>query len=192
MVSYSKQLLHGIAHADAEEATRVMISGVLAAMAYQARHMTKVGQMELAGASDEDIEDYKSKFLSTDRLVAATIANSTYSSVLPGLWDSSVGMLTGERFFNVRNSEQASDFITGNPTVSTGLNLYKAVGGGAQALIRGDRQLNQNTTRAARRLIPFENVLGADIPYTALTADLPKGNDDPDPDAIDWFLNDTQ
>ncbi|HEY9439766.1 MAG TPA: hypothetical protein VIS29_14190, partial [Streptomyces sp.] len=93
---------------------------------------------------------------------------------------------------NVRNSDLASDLITGNPTVGLLKNLTLAVGGGAQALIRGDRELTQTTTRAARRLIPFENVLGMDIPYTALTADLPQQQEDPDPDTVDWFLNDTQ
>jgi hypothetical protein len=192
MVSYSKQLLHGIAHADAEEATRVMVSGVMAAMAYQARHMAKIGQMELAGASEEDIADYREKFLAPDRLVAATIANSTYSSVLPGLWDTTVGHLTGERFFNTRNSDLAADLITGNPTYSLIRNIGNAVGGSAQAILRGDEVLDKKDAQAWRKLAPFQNVLGVDIPYTALTADLPDADEDPDPDRIDWFLNDSQ
>jgi hypothetical protein len=190
MVSYSKQLLHGIAHADAEEFTRVMVSMALAAAAYQARHMVKIGLMEAGGASDADIQKYKDNMLGVHRLAAASIANSTYSTLLPGLWDTAQWELTGTRSFDTRSSGLGSDLITGNPTYSLGHGALQAFGGAAQALIRGDRQYDKKDAAAFRRITPFGNVIGMDLPYAALTSGLPESDQDPDPSHLDWLFND--
>lgn len=190
LVSYSRQLLHGIAHADAEEATRLALSMVIAATAYKARHEIKLAAMVAGGMSDEDAEEYRKKYLSWDRLAAASWANSSYSSLTPALYDSTVGAAIGERFFDTRTSGLGSDFITGSPTFSTFKNLTRAGQGIAQSIVRGDRQFDQGDSRALRKLIPYQNVIGMDGLFQALTADLPEKDEDLDPEAIDWFLQD--
>lgn len=190
LVSYSRQLLHGIAHADAEEATRVMISMALAAMAYNARHHTAMALKEAGGATPEELEEYREKYLGMDRLAAAALANSSYSSILPGLWDTGQYYSTGTRFFDTRTSGLGSDIITGNPTYGLFRNAGRAVGGAAQSALRGDRQFDETDAAAIRRLLPFQNVLGMDLPFAALASGLPERDDDADPEHLDWLTND--
>jgi len=190
LVSYSKQLLYGIAHADAEEGTRLVVSMALAAMAYQARHMVAIGLKEAGGESPEEIQKYKDRNLGLHRLAAASIANSTYASLLPGLWDTVQYETTGTRSFDVRNSGLGSDLVTGNPTYSLGRNFMTAVAGTAQAITRGDKQFDQKDLKAWRRLAPYGNVIGADLPFAAINANLPPADSDPDPQHLDWLFND--
>lgn len=191
LVSYSKQLLHGLNHADAEEGTRVLISSALAAFAYTLRHNVALAEKQVGGADESELEEYREKYLSPNRLAAAAIANSAYSGMLPMMWDSTVGMATGERFFDTRTSGLGSDFITGNPTYTTMKNaLGTAPAGVFQAIIRGDRQFTQGDARAVKRLMPFQNVLGSTMAMQALTAGLPEKDYDPDPDTVDWLLQD--
>jgi hypothetical protein len=190
LVSYSRQLLHGIAHADAEEGTRVMVSMALAAMAYNARHHTALALKEAGGASEEDLAEYREKYLGLDRLAAAALANSSYSSILPGLWDTGQFYTTGTRFFDTRSSGLGSDLITGNPTYGLMHNAGRAVGGVAQAALRGDRQFDKSDAAAIRRLAPFQNVLGMDLPFSALTEGLPDKDQDADVENLDWLQND--
>jgi hypothetical protein len=189
-VSYSKQLLFGIAHHDAEAATALMLSMTLAAMAYKARHEAKVAALEVGGADNDTIEKYREKYLTLDRYAAAAWANSSYSSLTPALIDSTSSFATGERFFDTRNSGLGSDIITGNPTYSLVKNLGKAGSGAMQAALRGDRQFDKSDAAAFRRLLPYQNVLGMDAMFQAITGDLPAKDDDTDPNAIDWLTKD--
>lgn len=190
LVSYSRQLLHGVAHADAEEATRLMVSMVMAGMAYTARHELRLASLAVGGAEEDELEEYRSRYLTPDRLAAAAFANSTYSTVLPALSDSVTSTLFDERFFNTRTSGLGSDILTGNPTVSALNSLGNAVRGVTTAIVRGDRQFDQGDARALRRVIPFQNVYGLDAMFAALTADLPDQDEDADPDEFDWFFED--
>lgn len=188
LVSYSRQLLHGIAHADAEEATRVMVSMAMAAMAYNARHHTAMALKEAGGATPEELEQYREKYLGVDRLAAAALANSSYSSILPGLWDTGQYYSTGTRFFDTRSSGLGSDIITGNPTYGLISNFDRAARGVLQSAIRGDRQFDQGDSAAIRRLLPFQNVLGMDLPFSALASGLPQKDIDAAPEHLDWLI----
>lgn len=191
LVSYSKQLLHGINHRDAEEAVRLGLSMVMATMAYAARHEVAYHAKAVGGASEEELTEYREKFMRPDRYVAAALANNTYSAMLPALFDTTVGLAVGERFFDTRASGLGSDIITGNPTYTALFkNLPRAVSGVAQAALRGDREFDKEDARAIRRLLPWQNVLGVDAMFEAMTRDLPEKDEDADPDRIDWFLQD--
>jgi hypothetical protein len=162
---------------------------VMAAMAYQARHEIAIGGMEAAGVDQDTIDKYREKFLGPDRLAAAAFANSSYSAMLPALIDTGASLSVGERFFDTRASGLGSDIITGNPTYTALFkNLPRAVSGVAQAVLRGDRQFDKTDANAIRRLIPWNNLLGLDPLYQALTKDLPEKDEDSDPESVDWFL----
>jgi len=162
----------------------------LAAMAYNARHHTAMALKEAGGATPEELEEYREKYLGMDRLAAAALANSSYSSILPGLWDTGQYYSTGTRFFDTRTSGLGSDIITGNPTYGLFRNAGRAVGGAAQSALRGDRQFDETDAAAIRRLLPFQNVLGMDLPFAALASGLPERDDDADPEHLDWLTND--
>lgn len=186
MVSYTKQLLHGVAHADAEAATRLLISSALAALAYKARHETALALKAAGGMSEDDQRKYREKYLTGDRLAAAAWANSSFSAFTPMLVDSAAYYTAGERLFDTRTSGLGSDFFSGIPAVAKGRDLSQALSGITQAVNRGDRQFDQKDAAAIRRLLPFQNVLGLDVPFGALTEGLPEKDADTDPNAIDW------
>ena len=186
MVSYTKQLLHGVAHQDAETYTRLLISSALAALAYKARHETALAIKAEAGMSKDDQRKYREKYLTGDRLAAAAWANSSFSAFTPMLVDSAAYYTAGERLFDTRTSGLGSDFFSGIPAVAKGRDLSQALSGITQAVNRGDRQFDQKDAAAIRRLLPFQNVLGMDIPFGALTEGLPEKDADTDPNAIDW------
>lgn len=186
MVSYTRQVLHGVAHADAEAATQFLISTALAAMAYKARHETALALKAAGGMSEDDQRKYREKYLTGDRLAAAAWANSSFSAFAPMLVDTAAYHTAGERLFNTRTSGLGSDFFSGIPAVAKGRDLSQAFSGIAQAVNRGDRQFDQNDAAAIRRLLPFQNALGMDVPFGAMTEGLPDKDVDNDPNAIDW------
>lgn len=186
MVSYTKQLLHGVAHQDAETYTRLLISSALAALSYKARHEVNLAIKAAGGMSKDDQRKYREKYLTGDRLAAAAWANSSFSAFTPMLVDSAAYYTVGERLFDTRTSGLGSDFFSGIPAVAKGRDLSQALSGIAQAVNRGDRQFDQKDAAAIRRLLPFQNVLGMDIPFGALTEGLPEKDADTDPNAIDW------
>lgn len=186
MVSYTKQLLHGVAHPDAETATRALISASLAAMAYKARHEVNLAIKAEAGMSEDDQRKYREKYLSGDRLAAAAWANNSFSAFTPMLVDSALYTTVGERIFDTRTSGLGSDFLSGNPTISKLNDLRMAASGIAQAATRGDRQFDQKDAAAIKRLMPYQNMLGMDLPFGAITEGLPERDEDPDPNALDW------
>lgn len=191
LVAYTKQLLHGIAHHDAEEGVRLAISTVMAAMAYTARHELNYKAMEVAGADQDKLDKYREKFLTPDRLAAAAIANNSYSSLFPSVIDTGAYWTTGMRLFDTRASGLGSDLITGNPTYTALFkNLPRAASGVAQAITRGDRQFDQTDAKALLRLAPYSTTFGVSPVFEALTQDLPEKDDDPDNESVDWFLQD--
>lgn len=187
LVAYSRQLMHGIAHRDAEAATGLISSMVLAALAYKARHELRLASMALGGAHDDELDEYRERYLSMDRIAAASFANSTQASIIPAVSDTLTSTFLDERFFDVRTSGLGSDILTGNPTVDTINSMGLAAKGVATAIIRGDRQFDRGDSRAMRRILPFQSVYGLDALFTAVNADLPKRDEDDDPDDFEWM-----
>lgn len=190
LVSYSKQLLNGIAMRDAEAGTHMVLSMVTAAMVYKARHEINLAAKSAGGLSSEDQEKYREKYLTWDRYAAASWANSSFSSLTPALVDSTVGASLDMRFFDTRTSGQGSDFLTGNPTYSLITGIGKVASSSVMDPLRGDRQFTEGDAKALRRLLPYQNVLGMDAVFGALTEGLPKKEEDADPDKVDWFFKD--
>ena len=54
-------------------------------------------------------------------------------------------------------------------------------------VVRQDRQFTKADANAWKHLLPFGNFIGSDIPFQAMTKDLPKSNKDADPDKIEWI-----
>ena len=74
----------------------------------------------------------------------------------------------------------------GNPTIALLKNIGTAVGAPMPALLRDDMDFDQNEARALRRLLPFQNMPGADFLANPLIDPLPKKDQDDDDDSVDW------
>jgi hypothetical protein len=189
LVAYTKQTLHGIAHQDAETYTRAIVSMGLAALAYQARWELRLAQMEAGGTDQEKLEEMRAEHLSWDRLAAASWANSTYASLSPVAIDTLSTRVIGQSFFDTRTSGLEGDILTGNPTMRTVKGVQRAAQSVWEATARDDRQLTQSDARAVRALMPYQNLLGMDLAFSALTADLPEQDEDDDRESLDWVYN---
>lgn len=189
LVSYSKQVLHGISHRDAETGTRLLVSMGLAALAYRARWELRLAQMEAAGVDRDKIEEMRERYLSPEQQAAAAFANSTYSTLLPGVIDTVAYHAADKRLFDTRTSQQASDFFEGVPTIALAQNTLNTAKAVWESAARGDRQFTKSDAAALRRLVPWQNALGIDYAFGAVTADLPERDEDDDPDRQDWFFN---
>lgn len=180
IVSYSRQLLHGLNHADAEQATRVMMSMTLAAGAYTAQMTVK-----MAALDGEERDEFEARYLAPERIAAAAYARSAYSSLIPAMVDTVSAGVLDVRLFDARTSGQASDLITGNPTFALLNNLGTTLSAPAQALLREDRGITQDDAKAFRRILPFQNALGLDFIVNPTIKALPKSHEDANPDEMD-------
>jgi hypothetical protein len=188
LAAYTKQLLRGLSEADAEAATRAAMQFMLAAGVWKLRHEAVAYGMEAAGAEPDKVEEYREANLTPGRIAAAGIRNSGTFALAPDISDTLTG-LVGVRVFDVRNSGLSSSALDLNstPALAFGNKLAQAVSGTAQAAIRDDRQFTQRELRAWQSVIPFGHHLLVAPAFEAVSANLPKQNDDPNPEEIDWL-----
>jgi hypothetical protein len=183
LVSYTKQVLHGIAHKDAETATRAIMSMALAAISYRVQW-----ELRLAQTPEEKRSEMRERYLSWDAQAAAAFSRSSYASLLPAVIDTPLVFLTDKKLFDNRTSGLESNLLEGIPTFALMQNVKTVAKATYDSALRGDRQFTQSDARALRRLLPFQNLLGLDAAFNAITADLPEKDQDDDPDNAEWFF----
>lgn len=187
IVAYTKQLLNGASHADAETATRAMMSFALAGAAYWAQQ-----QVRMSGMSDRDRKVWEKKYLSGDRLAAAAFARSSFSSLTPAVSDSVTSMLFGTKAFDVRVSGQASDLIGGISSVDAANKFARVLSKGSQAVLRDDRQFTDGDLKAAFQLLPYGNLPPMQFGFESLVRPglgLPTKQRDTNPDDVNWSFD---
>jgi len=118
----------------------------------------------------------REKRLALDRIAAASFARSMYASILPGLYDTTVGAIYEPVFSYSRASGQLQNYITGNPTVSFVLGAKDGVDGIIKALLRDDYQFSQKDARNLRRMLLFQNLTGLSQIFDLLERQLPKSS----------------
>lgn len=182
LVSYTKQMLYAANMRDAEAATQVLVGTALAALSYSVQFGIKAASIR----DPDEREKFKAKYLTPKAIALAAWSRGNYSAFLPAAMDTITGPLLGIRNFDNRASQLGSGLLDGNPSL-TGLNsLGVAAGSLLQPLVRGDKQFTQSDAAAWRHLLPFQNFIGMDIPFNALTKNLPKKSKDPNPNHTDW------
>ena len=184
LVSYSKQLLHGASHMDAETGSRMVVSMGLAALAYTARWELRIAQMEAAGDS-EKAQEMREKYLDEWAVAKAAFANSSYSTLMPAVIDQVGASFMDERLFDTRTSGLSSGLLDGIPTAALFRNLDGAARGVLSSILRDDRQFDRKDAMAIRKLLPFQNLLGMDFVFTALREELPERDEDDDRSTVD-------
>lgn len=116
----------------------------------------------------------RKKMLSIDRFAAAIFARSGYSSIIPGVYDSTVGAVFEPVFSYSRSSGLAKDFFTGNPTFDSIDTAHAAFAGLIEALVRDGYQFSQKDIRNFRRIMFFQNITGISQILDALETLPPK------------------
>lgn len=187
IVSYTKQLLNGAAHADAETGSRMLASFALAGAAYWAQQ-----QVRMAGMNDRDKRQWEKKYLSGDRLAAAAFARSSFSSLLPAVSDSISSTLLGVKAFDVRTSGQASGVIEGISSVDAANKFARVTGKAFQVALRDDRQFTESDLSAFKSLMPYGNLIPMQFAFESLVKpglDLPKKQRDGNSDKVNFSFD---
>jgi hypothetical protein len=182
LVSYTKQVLHGVAHKDAETGTRLIMSMALAALSYRVQW-----ELRLAQQPEEKRAEMRERYLSWEAQAAAAFSRSSYSSLLPAVIDTPAAFLADTKLFDNRTSGLESNLLEGIPSYALASNVGALLKGSYDAAVRGDRQFTQQDAKALRKLLPFQNFIGMDYAFNAITEGLPEKDLDEDPDSVEWF-----
>jgi hypothetical protein len=114
LTAWDKQLLHNIKMADPQTARMFIDTTAFGGLAYYL-------QTKLNAEGREDKQEFLEKHLSIEAIGKGAFMKAGYSALLPGGYDSVAGLSGGfidSQFSYGRSTGQASNFITGNPTMS--------------------------------------------------------------------------
>jgi len=158
IVSFSKQLIHGLRMADAQTASSFLGSTLFGGLAYMA-------QTHVRFADDPDERERR---LTPEAITAASFSRSSFSSLIPTGVDSALGFAGQDPLFSLsRGSGLTTGFslgeiFTSNPSMdSADLLTQQLVPGIARAIENGEAP-DARTLNAARRLLIWQNATGVE------------------------------
>lgn len=179
LVSYEKQLLHSIVHADGTVMAKLGVGTMVGSLVYW-------GQTYERAAGRDDREEFLDKNASLGRIIRAGIQRSGMSSVVPQTADLIAGMVGADPMFNARNSrlefsgENPFNVLANHPTGRRLQNFSQAFGGAHDILNpMSGAELDEREVRAAARMALPLNLPGMTAAYNGLVnvLDLPSDQD---------------
>lgn len=166
MHGWNKSLMFSANHRDFATLSTVLHGGLLSAMTYMGR--TMMGSM---GMDAETKQAYLDKRLAPKQLVANSIGRISQASLLPNLYDSTLGNLTGPMFSGMRTTSDVSS-LASNPTLSainSTLSLMKI----GKNSISGESQTTQHDVKQWGKLLPLNNVAPISTLLNSIANDYP-------------------
>jgi hypothetical protein len=165
MVGYEKQLMHNLMMADKETLTYALSGTFIGGLAY-------VLQTEINSVGRADADKFKKERLSPEAIGAAAFQRSGMATMIPGTVDSLMGLTGRDPIFGYRSTGLDSNFLTGNPTVSTTLKAQgalRAVGG----MTNPEYDFSKVDARNLQGLTWFSNAVGLRNLFEIMQHDLP-------------------
>lgn len=169
--AYSKQLLHGLHMFDLTAFNSAMSSAMIASLVYIAQtHVQGIGM------SDSEKEDFFEKRLSPEAIGRATFQRSTYSTLLPAVFDTTMYFGGQDPYFNYRSSGLDINLWTGNPTWSLGTKLAGAIRGTGKAIFDDDYDFSKRDAYKWKSILPYQNMVGVTniLQFMIDESDLPR------------------
>lgn len=165
LVSYNKQLMHGVRHKDAVFGTAFLTSTLMGALGYIGMTLTK-------GVGRDDQQEYLKERLSLMNIAAGAFYRSSFSSLTPTLIDTALFFVPGldPMFDFARSTVQASDILFGNPTGD----LLDSFVSGARGLGEVDME---RAVGGFRRSLLFQNSFGVNQALNILESGVPDSDD---------------
>lgn len=171
--AFGKQLMHNIHNFDARTYT-VMMSQLLGAAGVFAltQKARSLGKDDPEAYMEETVSGGQLTDMHYEKLFWGALGRTGFSSILPSIIDSTVGLAgEGQLFANSRSSQNPSDILFGSPVVSKYNSLHSVISSGIDMAKEG-RTPSQPEVREAIRL--FGNWLPLTIAADAAMQDLPK------------------
>lgn len=169
--AYSKQLLHGLHMRDLTAFNSAMSSMMIASLVYVAQtHIQGIGM------SDSEKEDFFEKRLSPEAIGRATFQRSTYSTLLPAVFDTTMYFGGQDPYFNYRSSGLDINLWTGNPTWSLGTKLAGAIRNTGKAIFDDDYDFSKRDAYKWKSILPYQNMVGVTniLQFMIDESDLPR------------------
>ena len=153
--AYSKQLLHGLHMWDFTAFASATSSAFIASLVY-------IGQTHIQslGKSEDEKQDFLDEKLSTEAISKAAFQRSTYSTLLPAIYDTGQAITGGEQQFNYRSSGLDVNLWTGNPTISLLTKVGKATSSVGKAIRSDEYDFSKQDAYKLKTIAPFQNMLG--------------------------------
>ena len=153
--AYSKQLLHGMHMRDFTAFASATSSAFIASLVY-------IGQTHIQslGKSEDEKQEFLDEKLSTEAISKAAFQRSTYSTLLPAIYDTGQAITGGEQQFNYRSSGLDVNLWTGNPTISLLTKVGKATSSVGKAIRSDEYDFSKQDAYKLKTIAPFQNMLG--------------------------------
>ncbi len=113
MQAWNKSLMYGIHHADMSTFMTVMYGGLFGTLAYMGR-----SQLSAIGMSDDERRQFMEKRMTMGQVMANGFGRISQASLLPTLYDTTVGTMTGQPLFSGMRTTSDLSSIASNPTLA--------------------------------------------------------------------------
>ncbi len=151
--AWHMNILHGYSMRDSEAFADVVFSTFAGAALYSVRS-------RIQAATQSDPQAYLDEKLTPDKIALAAFQLSAYSSLIPGLVDTGIGMTGANPLFGFRNSTLPSDVWFGTPSVAFLNNVLRVAPSALfQPIVMG-RDRSQQEWRQMLSVLPFSNNIG--------------------------------
>lgn len=156
-VSWQNQVLSRLQHRDAAAAVGAVLSGVIGGLTWGVRSY-------ITSLPREDAEEYRQKYLTPGKMLAAGFQRSSVSFIAPEIADTIAGLGGIDPIFNARytglsNQILVNGDLSSSPTGQTLNAITKSLTGVGSA-ITGQDAFTEKDMRAITNLVPFQNALG--------------------------------
>ncbi|MFG1372174.1 hypothetical protein V5F32_08370 [Xanthobacter oligotrophicus] len=164
--AWHMNILHGRAMSDAEAFADVVWSTLAAASLYAVR-------TRIQAATQPDPERFLQERLTAGDIAGAAFQLGAYSSLIPALVDTGIGLTGANPLFGYRNSALPSDAWFGNPSVTFLNNLLRVAPSALfQPIIMG-RERSQQEWRQMLSILPFQNNIAVQSALGLMVRDAP-------------------
>lgn len=166
IVAWNKQFLYGMNHMSPAVVAAWSMSTLMGSLQY-------VALTHLNFANDPQGREQR---LDPTQIALAGFNKAGYSSILPGMLDTTTGVALGRQFFkNARTSGLDTGFVTGNPTFDLVANkIGNTVSAASQSALTNDYVWTQKDVK--NMLGVFPNLYGYRNFTHAMSSDFPKTN----------------
>jgi hypothetical protein len=153
--AYSKQLLHGLHMRDFTFFSSFTSSMMIASLVYIAQNY-----VQAQGMSKSKREEFLEKRLSPEAIGRATFQRSTYSTLIPTVFDVGTYFTGQDPWFNYRSSGLDINLWTGNPTYSLIEKLGGAIRGTGKSIFDDEYDFSKRDAYKWKAVLPYQNMVG--------------------------------
>lgn len=164
--AWNKSLLFSMNHRDFTTFATMMHASLLASLAYMGRT-----QLSALGMSEEKRQEFLDKRMAGPQIVSNSFGKISQMSLLPQLYDTTLGQFTGPVFSGMRTTSDLSSLMS-NPTlqaVEGTLSLGKMV----RNSFSDEVQTTERDVRTWGKLVPLNNVVPLSAILNSVANDYP-------------------